>query len=393
MNWVGLFHFGLRYLARNRVKTLLLVAAFTLVWLLPSGIALLVGKVEDHLRSRAGETPLVLGSAGSALELTFNALHFTRPDIATLRYREALEISETGLAQAIPLYARFSAGENRIVGTTFDYLRFRDFVYAEGRAFLRMGECVVGASVAEKNGIRVGDAIISSPETLFDLAGVYPLRMTVCGILEPTGSPDDDAVFVDLKTTWVIEGLGHGHKAADETTSEERLESEAEGVVRLNASVVEYNEITPETIDSFHFHGEMEDNPITSAILVPAGAKEQALLKGRIGASGSVQLVTPTVEMDELFATVFSVQRVVLWLLIAVGLATLALGVLTFVLSHRLRHREFESLRHLGASPAMLRALVVFEAVFVFASSLALSAVFLAVLHRFTPALLERYVG
>ncbi len=129
MNWSGLFHLGLRYLAGNRTKTVLLVAAFTLVWLLPSAIALLVGKVEEHLRARANETPLVLGRAGSALELTFNALHFTKPDIATLSYRDALDISETELAMAIPIYARFSSGDNRIVGTTFDYFRFREFAY------------------------------------------------------------------------------------------------------------------------------------------------------------------------------------------------------------------------------------------------------------------------
>ena len=335
MNLGGLFHLGLRHLAGNRAKTVLLVFAFTLVWLLPSAIAILVGKVETHLRSRAAATPLVLGSAGSALELTFNALHFTKPEIATLTYGEALDVSETGLGQSIPLYARFTAGESRIVGTTFDYFRFREFSFEEGRAFLRMGECVVGSAVAKKNGIRAGDAIVSSPETLFDLAGVYPLRMTVTGILKPTGSPDDDAVFVDLKTTWIIEGLGHGHKDAGEATEEERLAADEGDVVRLNASILEYNEVTPETMDSFHFHGELGDNPITTAIVIPNGAKEQALLKGRYASSKTRQLVTPAEEMDELFATVFSVQLAVVWMLILVGVATLALGALTFTLSYR----------------------------------------------------------
>ncbi|MDF2375522.1 MAG: ABC transporter permease [Verrucomicrobiales bacterium] len=391
MNRAGLLHLGLRYLAGNRAKTSLLVAAFTLVWLLPSAIGILVGKVETHLRSRAMDTPLVLGSAGSALELTFNALHFTKPEIATLTYRDALDVSETGLGEAIPVYARFTAGDNRIVGTTFDYFRFRDFSFQEGRAFLRMGECVIGSAVATANGIREGDAIISSPETLFDLAGVYPLRMTVCGILDPTGTPDDDAVFVDLKTTWVIEGLGHGHKKAAEATEEERLTTDEGGVVRLNASVLEYNEITPETIDSFHFHGEPEDNPITAAIVIPAGVKEQALLKGRYTSSKSLQLVTPTEEMDELFATVFSVQRAVIWMLIIVGGATLALGALTFMLSYRLRHREFVSLRHLGASPGMLRGLIAFEAVFVLAASLLLSGGLLLLIEWIAPIMIERY--
>lgn len=393
MNWSGLLHLGWRYLAGNRMKTILLVSAFTLVWLLPTAIALLVGKVEEHLRSRANETPLVLGSAGSALELTFNALHFTKPEIATLPYREALGVSETGFAQAIPVYARFKAGSHPIVGTTFDYFRFRDFDYTDGRAFLRTGECVIGASVAKTNGVGVGDSVISSPETLFDLAGVYPLKMKVVGVLSSTGSPDDGAIFVDLKTTWIIEGLGHGHKEANEAVETERLDPDENGVVRLNASVVEYNEITPGTIDSFHFHGEIEDNPLTSVIVVPSNVKEQALLKGRYAGSKTLSLIDPAEEMEELFATVFSVQRVVIGLLVLVGIATLGLGVLTFLLSHRLRAGEFASLRHLGASPGMLRALIAFEAVFVFATSLLISAVLLCLILKVAPILIESYIG
>lgn len=393
MNWSGLFHLGLRYLARNRTKTVLLILAFTLVLFLPAALAILVGEAEKHLRARANETPLVLGRSGSALELTFNALHFTKPEIATLSYREALAVNETGFAQAIPIYARFSAGDHRIVGTTFDYFRFRGFAYEAGRSFLRMGECVVGSKVAEKNGLAIGDSVISSPETMFDLAGVYPLRMEVVGVLAQTGTPDDDAIFTDLKTTWIIEGLGHGHQAAEETAEEERLTEEREGVVRLNASVVEYNEITPETIDSFHFHGDLEDNPITSVIAVPLGVKEQALLKGRFANIEDRLLVTPSEEMDELFDTVFSVQRIVLVLLVLVGAATLALGVLTLVLSYRLRKREFVSLRLLGASPQMLRGLIAFETIFVLSISLLCAGGFLVLTKTLSPILMMKFLG
>ena len=75
-----------------------------------------------------------------------------------------------------------------------------------------VGECVIGSTVADRLAIGIGDSLISSPENLFDLAGVYPLKMTVVGVLESSDSPDDRAVFVDIKTNWVIMGLGHGHE-------------------------------------------------------------------------------------------------------------------------------------------------------------------------------------
>lgn len=393
MNWRGILHLGSRYLARNRPKTVLLIAAFTLVWLLPAAIALIVSEVEEKLRSRAASTALVLGHAGSALELTFNALYFTKPAIATFPKSDADELAASGLADVIPIYSRYTAGEYRIVGTTIDYFFFREFVYRSGRAPVRPGECVIGSAVAEKNGISVGDAVISSPETLFDLAGVYPLKMTVAGIIEPTGTPDDNAIFTDLKTTWIIEGLGHGHDEAKDVPEDQKLSEEEDGVIRLNASVMEYNEITPENIDSFHFHGDEGSFPITAAIVSPSGAKEQAILKGRFANSDLRQLITPAEEMDELFATVFTVQQVVLWLLIGVGIGTLAIGAMVFVLSHRLRKDEFRHLRHLGASPGTLRGLIAFEAAFVVGSSIALAGIGLAIIAAIAPMVVEKVVG
>ncbi|MEX2580900.1 MAG: ABC transporter permease [Verrucomicrobiales bacterium] len=394
MNWSGVAFLGTRYLARHRRTTLLLVIAFTLVWLLPTSIALVVGKVEEQLRSRAADTPLLLGHPGSPLELVFNGLYFTKPGLATLPLKEATAAAEDGLAQSIPIYARFSAGGHRIVGTNLDYFRFRGLEIAEGRSLVRLGECVVGAKVAEANRLSPGDFIVSSPETLFDLAGVYPLKMKVSGILEPTGSPDDRAIFVDLKTAWIIEGLGHGHDEADELDDDQRLESsEEDEAVSLNASVMEYNEVTPETMDRFHFHGDLEDYPVTAAIVVPNDAKSRALVKGRYASDSSVQLVSPERAMDELFATVFSVQRFVIWLLGAIGAATIAIGALVFLLSHRLRQDEFRHLRQLGADLATIRALVAFEAAFVVLASLALSAVGLLAIEALAPMVIRALIA
>lgn len=393
MNWSGLIFLGMRYVQRNRGKVTLLIAAFTLVWLLPLSIGLLVKRAETQLRARAVETPLLLGETGSALELTFNGLYFTKPAIATFPYRQVEEVRESGLAEAIPLYARFSASGYRIVGTSLEYFDFRGLEYAEGRPLLRLGECVIGATVAEREGLEEGDSLISSPETLFDLAGVYPLKMKVVGILAPSGTPDDGAVFVDLKTTWIIEGLGHGHVEAAESSADQQLKADDSEAVKLNASVVQYNEVTPENAASFHFHGEIGDNPFTSIIVIPNDAKSQAIIKGRYAASEALQLISPEEEMDELFATVFSVQQLVLWLLRVVGAATLLIGGLVFLLSYRLRREEFGHLRRIGADIATLRALIAFEAGFVILSSLVVSGIGLFLTDQLAPALIRSMLG
>ncbi len=96
--------------------------------------------------------------------------------------------------------------------------------------------------------------------------------LQVAGVLAPSFGPDDRAVFVDIKTTWIIEGVGHGHQALDEPTAASGVLSREGSRITANASVVQYNEITAENADSFHFHGDLSDYPISAVIAVPRDA-------------------------------------------------------------------------------------------------------------------------
>lgn len=396
MNAGGAFQLGWAYLRRQRAKTLLLVGALTLTMVLPAAILVLVNQAEQHLRSRAEVTPLLIGAPGSALELVFNGLYFSKPEIATLTRNEADAAGRDRLAAVIPVYARYAAQEHRIVGTTLDYFRFRGLTVAEGKSLGRLGDCVIGAAVAEAEGLKPGDSLVSTPEAVFDLAGVYPLKMRVTGILAPTGTSDDRAVFVDVKTAWVIEGLAHGHQDAREADESQVLRQDQEGnSVTLNASVVEYTEITDENMASFHFHGDPGDFPLTSAIVVPRDEKARTILLGRFQdvEKTGVQLVKPGDVMDELFETVFQVQRLVVAALILVGIASLAIALLVFLLSNRLRSREFSSLRQIGADPVTIRLLVAFEGVFVILASAVLTVALVTVLFTAAPMLVRALVG
>ena len=59
--------------------------------------------------------------------------------------------------------------------------------------------------------------------------------------------------------------------------------------------------------------------------------------------------------MDELFATVFQIQRFVVAALVLVGVAALAIAGLVFLLSNRLRRREFALTVSLHAGRAAAR--------------------------------------
>ncbi|NIR60600.1 MAG: hypothetical protein GWO02_14360, partial [Gammaproteobacteria bacterium] len=120
-------------------------------------------------------------------------------------------------------------------------------------------------------------------------------------------------MFVDLKTAWVIAGLGHGHADLGGAESAEavlRTESGPDGErIVANASVKEYNEITPENAASFHFHGDVSSYPITAVLVIPPDEKSRALLMGRYtGPEEKVQILRPIGVIDDLLGTVFTVR-------------------------------------------------------------------------------------
>ena len=135
------------------------------------------------------------------------------PDLLFVgRFEVVDELRTSGLVDPIPVHARHHSQGVPIVGTSLDYFDYRGLSVAEGRQLATLGEAVLGAGAAERLGVKLDDSVISSPESVFDIAGVYPLKMPVVGILARSLSPDDDAIFVDLKTVWIIEGIGHGHQ-------------------------------------------------------------------------------------------------------------------------------------------------------------------------------------
>ncbi len=373
-----------RYLSYNRLKTAILVTAVTLIVFLPTGLQVLVNQSAEQLTARADATPLVVGARGSPLELVLNTLYFGADVPARTRYSEADRVNESGRALAVPVYTRFRAQDHPIVGTTLDYFAFRGLEVVRGRQMSILGEAILGSSVAQALGVGPGDAVVSSPESVFDLAGVYPLRMPVAGVLAYSDSPDDDAIFVDLKTAWVIEGLGHGHQDLTGADAAGQVLSRDGNRVVANASVVQYNEITADNIDSFHFHGDLSEFPLTAVIAVPEDERASALLQGRYQADDDpAQVVRPREVMDELLGTVLTVQRFVVAGAILVGVATLASVALVFMLSLRLRRRERLTLFKIGGSKGSVFLVMASEIAGVLVAGVLLAAALTALTSRF----------
>ena len=365
-----------KYLAFHRLKTAILVTSISLILFIPVGLRVLVEQSSRQLTARAQSTPLVVGARGSPLELVLNTLYFASDIPAPTRYARYLDLAATGLSLPIPMYVRFEAQGHPIVGTSLDYLEFRGLNVEHGRSFAMLGECVIGSRVAAAMGVGPGDFVVSSPESVFDIAGVYPLRMKVVGVLAFSDAADDDGIFVDLKTAWIIAGLGHGHQDLTAPEAASGVLSRDSVSVTANASVVQYNEITEDNADTFHFHGDLSTYPLTAVIAVPPDQKSSALLQGRFeGVETADQIVRPDEVMGELLNTILTVESFIVAGAVLVGIATAATVALVFMLSLRLRRRERDTMYKIGGSRAVVGFVMASEIVAVLVLSIAIAAV------------------
>ena len=362
-----------RYVARHRLQTLLLAGALAMVIALPLCLRVLVQTTELAMRDRAASTPQLIGARGSALDLMLTALYFKRQPLPPITMKQVQELRATGLGKAIPLDVRFHAQESPIVGTEMDYFGFRGLHLASGQMITRLGDCVLGARVAQLRGLKPGDALFSSQEQVFDIAGVYPLKMRIRGVLVANETPDDDAIFVDLKTAWLIQGLAHGHDDVA-ATKDAVLKTESSNTV-ANASVRMFNEVTESNLNGFHFHGDQAAYDISAVIVIPNNAKAEALLAGRfLKGSIPVQIIRPSEEFDALMSTLFQLQSLALAVMALTIGAALAIAALVFALSFRLRRLEFATLADVGVSPVALSLTKLFEVLIVGALGLLIAA-------------------
>jgi len=383
-----------RYLVRRRAQSAVLIGSIALILFIPAGLHVLVSGAATMLTERAARTPLVLGARGSPVDLTLAALYFVEPQFSPIAYGEVEALRAQELGTVIPLHLRFSSGDHRIVGTTPEYLSFRALEVAEGQRFAVIGEAVLGARAAAALRAGPGESIVSTPAGAFDVAGSFPLRMTVVGVLAPAGTPDDDGIFVDLRTAWVIEGIGHGHEDVAELDPEAvddgRLTETADGSIVAGPALLPYTEITPENLASFHFHGELADFPVDAAIIVPDDIRSEVVLRGRyLEGHLPVQLLVPRDVADGLVDTVFSVRQAFLVASAGLAAATAATATLVFALALRLRRAEIESMRRIGVTRQRLTGILATEILGILMAAGLLAGILTLTVSRFGGTLLR----
>jgi len=384
------FYLALKYVSFHKVKSIVLVFSIGIIIYLPNGLRHLINKSEEQMMSRAQSTPLIIGSKGSMTDLVINTLYFQQEHTQNITMSEVEDLNATGFGYAIPVHSMFKARTFPIVGTDPDYFQFRNLQLESGEWMGFVGQCVIGNVVADQLVLGVGDSIISSTENLFDLAGVYPLKMKIVGVLQSSNSPDDRAIFVDNKTNWVIMGLGHGHEDLINVADPSIVIQRDSGEIKASAKLMMYNTIDGDNMDSFHFHGDQSKYPISSIIYVPKDFKSSTLLRGRFETGQfDEQIVVPQDVIQNLLQSIFRIKQIFNTVFILVGFSTLLILAMIVALSVRLRKNEIYTMFTIGSSKWKVVEIVVCELLILAGSS----AIFALTLYGFTGIFVDDFIN
>ena len=366
-----------RYLAHHRWRSALLVVGIALTLLLPLAVQLLVTRYGEAVARRAEATPLVLGAPGSRFDLILDSLYFRGRTPRPLSMAAVDDVLAAGRGRPIPLFSGVRADGHPVLGTNADYYGFRGLRCSAGGLPLLLGECVLGSAVAVESHLRPGDTLRTESASLYDLAGEYPLELQVVGVLEPSGGPDDGAVFCDLRTAWIAVGLGHGHDPAEVQGEGAVIGERGGAIVLAPKGVRQFQRITDANRDSFHFHGGPESLPLTAILIEPTGIKGDLLkLRGKyVGESSPVQALVPSEVMQELFGVVFRVKIFFDANALLVGVATALFLTVIVALSLAVRRRERLTLFKLGCARSTVARLMATELGLLALAALALAGV------------------
>lgn len=386
----GLFHLSLRHLQHHKLQTAILVLCIALSVFLPVTTQVLADRYEADLTARARSTPLVLGTRGNATDLTLCTLYFRQSRLEPVPFGQVRTILDSGFGVAVPVNVRHTAQEHPIVGVSADYFAERRLRAATGTLPLVLGDCVLGARVAASLGLGTGDRLHSDPSDVYDIARPPVLRMRVAGVLPETRTPDDDAVFVDIATCWILEGAAHGHPDADKLHGNKVL-AKKDSTVALSPAVKEYQEVRAEDLDSFHIHGDEAKLPLSGILVFPRDAKSATLLKARTNQKSDYRIVVPSDVIDELMAVVFKVKTLLDTFAAFLAISTGAMLLLQVLLSMRLRAREMLSLERMGCSPGTVGRLYLSEVALVVLGAACIAALAVALVNWGAPDLVRTF--
>jgi putative ABC transport system permease protein len=202
-----------RYLKFRWLVSVLTITGIALGVALVCAVLALRSESERALSKDAGLYDLVAGGKGSPLQLVLASVYHLDSPPGNLPYAEYGKLQRDSRVLWV---APVGLGDNysgyRIVGTEAQFFDLPDrngerfFQFAQGKVFEGRFDVVLGSQVAASTDLELGSTFFGT-HGLVEVPGAevhrdFPYR--VSGILAPTGTAQDRAIFGTLASVWEI---------------------------------------------------------------------------------------------------------------------------------------------------------------------------------------------
>jgi putative ABC transport system permease protein len=331
--------------------------------------------VDQFSNDAQGYHLIVGGSKGGEFQLVMTTVfHLGRP-LYPIPYSYFKKFTEGEFAPytdvAVPycLGDSYVAGDQqfRVVATTpelFDRIAYGaddngddlKYEFLSGRNFQtdHFFEAVLGSVAARKTGLNVGDKF--QPTHGMSAEGDKHTEFEVVGILAPTGTSNDRAMFVNVEGFYLLEG----HALTDE------------GEV-VHVSVDKLRKSDPENIDPNDPNYGMQPLPESqrevTSILVRCRDEhgtEAMVLDSKInkGKDRTAQAIAPGSVVTRLLETIVGPVRIILMVLTVLIIIVAGIGILVSIYnSMNERSHDIAVMRALGASRGAVMGIVLVESI------------------------------
>ncbi len=322
-------------------------------------------QLDDQFRKNIRGIDMVVGAKGSPLQLILASVYHIDNPTGNISLKEATALKENPLIETwIPL----SYGDNyqgyRILGTEWSYVAHFEGKLRKGKAWEASFETVLGATVAERLGLAVGDSFFGAHGSVAEAEAHEEHPYLVVGILEKTETVLDQLILTSLESVWDI----HNHEESEAVAVTQ--EHEEEDHDHPEGEVVDHDHDHDHEHDHDHAAGEShdhedhtleEDLEITSVLIKWKNPMAMMQLPRFINQETSMQAAVTAIEISrlfDLFSVGISTLRGIASAIVFISLISVFLSLYN---SLRGRSYEIALMRTMGASREDLLAVILLE--------------------------------
>lgn len=317
---------------------------------------------------------LIVGGKGGALQLVLSTVYYLGQPLYPIPYTyyekflpggEFADYTEVAVPECLgDSYVAPNNEVFRIVATTptlFDKIQYgasadgtpkryefqaggrnlKDASALQGEEFENAAfEAVIGSVAAARSGLKVGDKV--NPTHGLSGEGHKHDAFTVVGILKPTGTANDRAVFINIEGFYLLEG----HALSGEADHDHDHEDE---------HAHEHHEPLP-----------IDQREVTSILVLCKSALGPSVLDTKInkGADHIAQAVAPIREVTRLMDGIVGPIRLILLVLTILIVIVASISILVSIYnSMSERSHDIAVMRALGASRGAVMAIVLVESI------------------------------